>query len=473
MTGRGAVARAKPPKVTVTGSSERGPVVLVAGARSAAVHALLNAMLAPHRLPHTPRDRYLVISGSAPDQEHSSAAEAMLPVLPARARRIDATVPDPMLDVFTAIGVRAVTPAQGEDSLAVALLARCDALVLVTDGRLPFQPAELDLLRAARQRRQAVFVAMTHVDERAGWPEVVEVNQALLAREARDLALRPWYAVGRAGSDAPELRRALFGWATSVPRPGARRPRAIAPRIRPDAAGSGWREVLSDAIERERAAVAAWANHMIDDLRLAGPQTDPSDPAGGAGLAAQDRPCAAEDSTGPAVRLAGALQSASVALAADLTAATDRILALVLAEVLSSGPDAAVLDRVRSALRRDVARRSSDLARCYRALRITRTGIVAVSTSREPVAALLAHAGPDSGVLPPLGIGLTANCFPGRPTAESCGAEALIPSSPWIARCVEALAIELPKELDRQFAQLHQSIADLVSDSIDHDVLLT
>jgi hypothetical protein len=158
------------------------------------------------------------------------------------------------------------------------------------------------------------------------------------------------------------------------------------------------------------------------------------------------------------------LNQFSANLAQRARRAVDEALATVLRRVLLSPPDADVLGRIGAALRHDLAERCCGSRTAMRALRITGTAAVAIATTRDPGA----PAG--AGVLPPLSIGLTANCVP--MTAATLDDDGAARESAWIARAIATLATELDRELAWQFTLLGQAVADLILDGLDHDLLL-
>jgi hypothetical protein len=159
------------------------------------------------------------------------------------------------------------------------------------------------------------------------------------------------------------------------------------------------------------------------------------------------------------------LRTLSVALAAEARTAVDAAIETVLRLVLVRPPSGDVIDRVSVSLQRDVAERSCGSTTCLRALRITGTGAAAIATARDAVAAGSLLPDRDSGVLPPLSIGLTTNCVP----MMRVGAERELA---WVSRAVDSLERELGRELSRQFTYLGQAISDLIADGLDHDLLL-
>ena len=186
-------------------------IVLVAGARAIAVHAALGALLREHPgLPRLRRGGHLVVRGA---RQHRSVRMGVLNSSGPTARwpqvrgRVEAVVNDPILDRITIVAARLVPDGDPHHQLPYDLAARVSRLVLVSDGRRPYEDCELQLLRAANERGLPVLLAVTHCDESALWPEVVLANQAHLARSVPDLAFHPWHPIGACRS---ELRDGLY-----------------------------------------------------------------------------------------------------------------------------------------------------------------------------------------------------------------------------------------------------------------------
>jgi hypothetical protein len=196
----------------IVGAQPASTVVLVAGARAIAVQTAMSSLLRDHPgLPRLRRGSHLIVRGA----RHRRPVLSSSPTGPGWARvrgRMEAVIADPLLDRLTLVAARVVTSDDVYYSLPFELIGGCDRLVLVSDGRSPYEEAELELLRAASGRGLPVVLAVTHTDESALWPEVVLANQARLARSVPDLAFHPWHPVGAARSD---LREGLAA-ATSV-----------------------------------------------------------------------------------------------------------------------------------------------------------------------------------------------------------------------------------------------------------------
>lgn len=409
------------------------PFVLVAGARGVAVHELLAGLLRRSGpLPYSPRGTYLVVHGPSRPAVFADLGTA---------RRRSLELADPLLGRMTLVATRAVTANDGtRHRLVDALVRCCPALILVTDGRQPYQPAELDLLEAAVELGRCVFLAVSRAYDASSWPDVVWANQTTLARRFPQLALRSWHLVGRPEPDLADLRDELLAWAKAHVAPPPRRLPAI--RVASGAVESNWRDVLRAQVEaaciRAKACAARELGrlHRLSDVGQLGIE-----------------------------ELGRGLQQLSLTLATEVHLAVDRVVDTVLQRVLAEPPDDRVLDRVALSLQRDVAERCGGASACFRALRVTGTAAAAVATSRHAVAGLVAHSDAHRGVLPPLGIGLTANRPAAPGAARSC-------ERAWVDRAIEAVDAELDRELSRQFTFLGQATADLIADGLDHDLLL-
>ena len=399
-------------------------------------------------------------------------------------RRVELTLSDPLLERVTLVGVRAA-PAVGRASrdegrrdegrcdegrrdeaghghgghgqgghagLVADLVRQSESVILAADGRGPFQPAEIDLLRLASELGKGVFFAVTHADENAEWPEVVRVNQTTLARQVPDLALRPWHTVSRSATSVLELRDSVLAWSRDQRRP--RRRRAPAIRVAPAAAESGWKELLRVEVDRAHRSVVGCAERDLGRLREL-------TLAGRLGVEEFGR----------------RLRILSVALAAEAHTGVDAAVESVLRRVLTQPPDTDVLDRVAVALQRDVAQRCCGATTCFRVLRVTGTAAAAIATAGDAAASASLLPERTSGVLPPLSIGLTTNCVPmtrrSAEETEDIAANAVTDRErDWVTRALDSLERELYRELTRQFTYLGQATSDLIVDGLDHDLLL-
>jgi len=429
-------------------------MVVVAGSRASAVHELLTALLfGRYRLPHTPRHTYLALErGEERREPPRRLTESHAP------RRLELTLPDALLDHVRILAARTVTADdESHHTMVLELLEQSAALILVTDGRTAYQPAELELLRSAAARNRAVFLVVTHADETGAWPEVVLANQESLARHLPRLAFEPWYPLGPRRSGVAELRRALVSWAAAeCSRHGAVvTPSMPVVRVSPQAGESGWAQVLENGVGSARSELERYLVNCLAETRAS---------------------CLSLPADELTTALDSALQLMSVDLARQLRLAVDRVVGSVLDRVLlvSAGP--AALARIRAALHREIADEEGTGQDYYRAILVTTTAAAATITVTSPLDGLDAHAyEPDGAILPPLGIGLTSNCLPLWHTRSDDSPES--PESPeralrWGQRALDDVEMEVLREVARQFGQLSEAITVLIAEGIDHDFLL-
>jgi hypothetical protein len=424
------------------------PAVVVAGSRAGAVHGVVTALLyGRHRLPYTPRNTYLLVRRGESRYDSSLMPEGAGPA----ARRVELCLPDPLLNHVCLIAVRAVPAAEATDRARVSeLVQRCAALILVTDGGAPVQPAELDLLRVAAARQRPCFLVVAHADPDS-WADVVKANQQILARRMPQLAFERWYVLRSRRSAITDLRRAMIAWA-GTPRAAGVASRLI--RVGPDAATSGWAQLLDAEVAHARDWLQRDAEHRLAQLRAGWPDrtalagTDP----GATLVALLDRQ----------------LQAFSVALADRLREAVDAILAAVLPLVLADPPDPGRHARIRAALRREIADAESDESDCYRAMLVTSAATAMVVTVPRQLTGMAAHGYRIAeAILPPLGVGLTSSCVsPGYDHVAG------LADAQWVRQAIDAIEVELCRELDRQLGQFAAVVSALVTAGIEHGTLL-
>jgi hypothetical protein len=187
-------------------------IVLVTGARAIAVHTALSALLREHPgLPRLRRGGHLVVRGARQRRSvRMGALDSSGPTALGWGQacgRVEAVVADPILDRLTFVAARLVPESDPHHQLPHDLVARADRVLLVWDGRRPYEECELQLLRAASDRGLPVLLAVTHGDESAQWPEVVLANQLSLARSVPSLAFHSWHPISECRT---ELRNSLY-----------------------------------------------------------------------------------------------------------------------------------------------------------------------------------------------------------------------------------------------------------------------
>ncbi|GAA4161455.1 hypothetical protein GCM10022251_40960 [Phytohabitans flavus] len=163
------------------------------------------------------------------------------------------------------------------------------------------------------------------------------------------------------------------------------------------------------------------------------------------------------------------MHAVSLRAVAECDAAVDRILDDALTQVLSEIPPQGVRRRVALAVRREVAGEggASDLARV---LLVTSTGGVAAITGTGAVTALAAYRDEaDRAILPPLGVALSGACYQywAVPDRADRGH-----TRTWLQQAVRGVELELLAEVARRFEAVHRSLGGLLSEAVDHGILL-
>ena len=319
---------------------------------------------------------------------------------------------------------------------------------------------QLDLLAEADRRGVPATFVLTRIDEYPEWPAVLATDQSLVHDHAPSLAGSRWFAVntraagtvgsaplgpeeaarGLAGLAVDDLRRALAEEATRVRAASSGPSRAVPV----GATGEQWREILE--AELARRTTVALKRASID-------------------LSASHVRCVREFGTGhgcvsvPAV-LDRELYALSLRTARLLDAAANGVLRRVFREVLGTEPDGAALARVRPAVRRALA----DTGAEGRTLLLTATSGVATVAGCGPELAARRDA-----VLPPLGIAVSTGCLQmwqhrGNADKKECRR--------WLQQAIRAIETGLYRELTRQVADLHEAVTLVVTDAVDHGVLL-
>jgi len=111
-----------------------------------------------------------------------------------------------------------------------------------------------------------------------------------------------------------------------------------------------------------------------------------------------------------------------------------------------------------------------------RVLLVTRTCGVASIAGEEAVAALPAYRTGRPAVLPPVAIGLSGGCYAlwRQPAAALDDPDEAGDGNArsWLQRVVRAVEHELLAEMDRRFEAIHRSLGALITESVDHGILL-
>jgi hypothetical protein len=439
------------------------PAVVVAGSTAEAKGAVLGELLVVGgRVLDVPDESYLVLQHGErrtaraflpgarqpyPYPASTPGAEGPMEPPPRPPRRVELCLPAPPLASFTLVD----SPAAGAFGLAyngivLDTARRGGALLFTMDAEVPPGQAELDFLAAAAQSGPALFFAVWA----GGAPDprqAMAAHRDAVTSRVPGFANAPWFLV-LAGAGAADLQRALVDWAgrAVVCDPVRRRvPTAM------DGRESGWEEVLDRAVAAARddvrqALTIELANvhqRCVQDIVFGG---------GCAGMpAALDRE----------------LHALSLRSADRVDSAITEITRKVLAHVLAGEAGDDVLCRVAAALRDRIEEDHPDLARV---LLVTSTsGAVAAVPGASAAGALGAYQTPTwPGVLPPLGVGLSASCYQ-KWRDEKADADA---ARAWLRDAVRGTEQELWRAIAERSEVVRQVLSGLVGDAVDHGLLL-
>ncbi|WP_433652513.1 hypothetical protein ACQP2C_09430 [Micromonospora zamorensis] len=488
-----------PTRVGVTGPAPEEPLGVVAvgparAERRAVLATLLN--LDPVMLT-VPAGSWLVVrNAKVPTraafvpgyrQPHSYGADrdAAGPALARPPRRVELSVPEPLLRHFTLIDVpdTATLGAAGNRVLLEAV-GRAGALLFVIAADQAFTATELNLLAEVAPTSVEVVFAVT--PGAAGWAPLadgaattedagasvppagsgataataaavtVAAHRAALLAAVPALAGARWFPVDDADS-AADLRRALVGWSS---REGLQRA-SVNPPVLPG--------------QHDRVAVAA----------------DPGDWS--ERLDRQTRSCAQRIRQHLALELANIhlravqeivfgvgcaglpdlLDREMAALSSLATAQCDQAVRGIIADaagrVLAAPPTEGVHRRIATAVQYGLAddRPGQDLDKV---LLITSTAGVAGLTGPEAIDALSSYlAAARSEVLPPVAVALSGGCWqqwrtPGNNDHSAARA--------WSQRAVREVELGLSREISRRFEVIRLSLGAVLSDAVDHGILL-
>jgi hypothetical protein len=413
-------------------------VVVAGGGRGPLVHALLGAS---GPAPDAPESSYLVIQPGSRVAAWAYVPGARLPqpydlagpksggfVRPPR--RVELSLPDPLLRHFRLIrapDMSTLDLAGGRIMLDV--VRRAGALVYAGDDGH-------DLVSQVAESGVSVFRAA-----RGG------------GADGRAFDLGPDMA------DVARLRRALVEWAgaEALARASANPPMlqgAVGTvRVTGGAHESGWSERLDRACVAAAHTVRQRLAIELANVHLRGVQEIVFG-VGSAGL--------------PDV-LDREMHAVSLRAVAECDAAVDRILDDALTQVLGGIPPEGVRRRVALAVRREVAGEggASDPARV---LLVTSTAGVATVTGTGAVTALAAYRDEsDRAVLPPLGVALSGACYQywAAPDRADQGH-----TRSWLQQAVRGVELELLSEVTRRFEAVRRSLNALLTEAVDHGILL-
>ncbi len=389
-----------------------------------------------------------------PDERHA---------LPRPPRRVESGHGDTLLTQLTVVLSPPLdTGGPAQMHVIVDLLERGAALVLVTDTAQPLDDAEMDLLAAAERHGRPVFLAVSDESESERWPEVVGANQSRLARGVPDLVLAPWYVVtsGDAGADgAIDLRQALLRWAASersrrvASGRTLRSTRAVA--VGPHSSDCGWERVLERAVHTHRQRAGQRVSIEVARIHLRCAQL------------VTDRGCAAL----PAA-LDAELHGLSALATRGVQAGAIDALVSVLSQVLEHLPEPGVLRRVVRAIRGHTHGAEAEIDRALMVIttadvaEVVGAGALAGMSAYRPVHGAIGDPGVLPHIAPPIGLGLTAGCFP----LWTDGADPRR-CLQWLQRVLRAVDVVLQREVDGRFADLELAVGDLMAAGIGTGVL--
>lgn len=474
-----------PARLEVTESRPGDPLAVIAvGPAGAARRDVLAALLtvAPDVLT-VPAGSWLVLNyAQVPTraayvpgyrQPHSYAPDGAGtgPALARPPRRVELTVAEPLLRHFTLVD----TP--DSDTLGVAggqvlrdAVGRAGALLFVIAADQVFTADELHLLaEAARARVEPFFVVTPGA---SGWdrlpdgarePEadpvevVVAAHRAALLSAVPGLADARWFSARPAEIDA--LRRALVGWAADE---GLRRSSAESP-VRPGAHGRvpvlpgvDPTELTEQIDRRVRACAQRIRQHLA--LELANTHLRVvQEIVFGVGCAGLPQLLDRE--------LEALSLLATVQCDTAVRAVLDEAAARVFGAPVPDGVRQRIIRAVRFGLGDHPAGRDLD-----RVLLVTSTAGVAELTGAGAVDSLSAYPGVDRDEpLPPVGMALSGGCWQRwcAPGNEDPGG-----ARSWAQRALREIELELIREILRRFEAFRCSLGAVLSDAVDHGILL-
>ncbi|TDB80473.1 hypothetical protein [Micromonospora sp. KC721] len=417
------------------------------------------------------------------------------PALARPPRRVELSLPESLLRYF------AVLDTPDTDTLGVAggrvlldAVGRGGALLFVIGADQAFSAAELHLLAEVARARARVFFVVTPgaggwtpVDPAASSPAgeagapppagapalpaaagdvaapvdpagvAVEAHRAALLAAVPALADARWFPVHRA--QHPDLHRALTGWAADEAlRRGSLQPLVLPGAhgrvpVRPDVDTGGWSEWLE---RQTRTCARSIRQHLA--LELANTHLRAvQEIVFGVGCAG----------------LPQLLDREMEALSLLATLACDHAVRAIVDEAAARIFGAPVAEGVR---RRIIAAVHWGLAEpspgpgLARVLLVTSTAGVGDLTGAGAIDALAGHPGPPRAeVLPPVAIALSGGCWQHwrSPGNDDQGA-----ARSWAQRVLREVELELSREISRRFEAVRLSLGTVLSDALDHGILL-
>ncbi|MBM0233383.1 hypothetical protein JNW91_16885 [Micromonospora sp. STR1_7] len=479
-----------PTRVGVTGPAPEEPLGVVAvGPAGAERRTVLATLLGLDPVMLTvPAGSWLVVRhakvptraafvpGYRQPYSYGADRDAAGPALARPPRRVELSVPEPLLRHFTLID----TPDTGTLGVAgvrvlLDAVGRAGALLFVIAADQAFTAAELNLLAEVAPAAVEVTFAVTPgaagwggaaTTEDAGAPvasnEVdpvavtVEAHRAALLAAVPALAGARWFPVDDATS-AADLRRALVGWSAGE---GLHRASADPPvlpgqhdRVAVVADPGDWSERLD---RQTRSCSQRIRQHLA--LELANIH-----------LRAVQEIVFGVGCPGLPDLLDREMAALSLLATAQCDHAVRGIVADAAARVLGAPPAEGVRRRIATAVQYGLAdhRNGRDLDRV---LLITSTAGVANLTGADAIDALAGYPTPSRDeVLPPVAVALSGGCWqrwrtPGNDDHNAARA--------WSQRALREVELGLSREVSRRFEVIRLSLGAVLSDAVDHGILL-
>ncbi|MET7877736.1 hypothetical protein ABZS52_12480 [Micromonospora profundi] len=486
-----------PARVGVTGPAAQEPLGVVAvGPAGADRRAVLAALVGLDPVMLTvPAGSWLVVrhakvptrAAFVPGyrQPHSYGADrdAAGPALARPPRRVELSVPEPLLRHFTLID----TPDTGTLGVAGArvlldAVGRAGALLFVISADQAFTAPELNLLAEVAAAPVEVVFAVTpgaadwtpQADRTATTREAgstspaggrhgevdstavtVEAHRAALLAAVPSLAGARWFPVG--GADPADLRRALVGWSAGEGLHRASNDPPMLPgqhdRVTAVADPGDWSERLD---RQTRSCAQRIRQHLA--LELANIH-----------LRAVQEIVFGVGCAGLPDLLDREMAALSLLATAQCDHAVRRILADAATQVLGAPPAEGVRRRIATAVQYGLAdhRNGQDLDPV---LLITSTAGVAKLTGVEAIDALAGYpTAYRDEVLPPVAVALSGGCWQQWRTPGNDDHSA---ARRWSQRALREVELELSREVSRRFEVIRLSLGGVLSDAIEHGILL-
>ncbi|MEV7328895.1 hypothetical protein [Micromonospora sp. NPDC093244] len=421
--------------------------------------------------------RAAFVPGYRQPYSYGADRDAAGPALARPPRRVELSVAEPLLRHFTLVD----TPDTGTLGVAgvrvlLDAVGRAGALLFVIAADQAFTATELNLLAEVAPTGVEVTFAVT--PGAAGWgpsgecaasagtfasPDevdpvavTVEAHRAALLAAVPALAGARWFPVADAAS-AADLRRALVGWSA---REGLQRASADPPvlpgqhdRVAVVADPGDWAEQLD---RQTRSCSQRIRQHLA--LELANIH-----------LRAVQEIVFGVGCPGLPDLLDREMAALSLLATTQCDHAVRGILSDAAARVLGAPPAEGVRRRIATAVQYGLTdhRNGGDLDRV---LLITSTAGVANLTGTDAIDALAGYpASSRDEVLPPVAVALSGGCWQQWRTPGNADHNA---ARAWSQRALREVELGLSREISRRFEVIRLSLGAVLSDAVDHGILL-